>query len=102
MQCGPTAAFASRFRHVLFTADLYTGVNSRGKWGMYTQQCNYLSFLLRLWRTNIDQQTVWRVSLQDSLSEEQLIFSGLDELFAFLRQLAVVAVNEARDENGVE
>ena len=66
------------------------------------QQCNYLSFLLRLWRTNIDQQTVWRVSLQDSLSEEQLIFSGLDELFAFLRQLAVVAVNEARDENGVE
>jgi len=69
---------------------------------MSTRQSNYLSFLLRLWRATIDQETIWRKSLQDSLNGEQVNFSNLDDLFAFLRQLTMVADDKGQNEGGVE
>jgi hypothetical protein len=58
---------------------------------MGTGQPDYLSFLLRLWHVGDgDRQTLWRASLQDSLTGERVSFATLEELFAFLRQLIVV------------
>jgi hypothetical protein len=52
----------------------------------------YLSFLLRLWRVsnNVNQdpggeEMVWRVSLQETLTDERISFADLDDLVAFLR-----------------
>jgi hypothetical protein len=53
---------------------------------MSGRQTRYLSYLLRLWQDNDDDQPIWRASLQSSLTEERQGFAGLDELFAFLRQ----------------
>ena len=45
----------------------------------------YLSFLLRLWRVNVEEMPVWRVSLQRPGSAEQTPFADLDRMLAFLR-----------------
>ena len=47
--------------------------------------CEYLSYLLRLWRVSAGGLPVWRVSLQQPGQSEQLVFAGLDEAVAFLR-----------------
>jgi hypothetical protein len=63
---------------------------------------DYLSYMLRLWRVgNGDQGTVWRASLQDSLTGEQVGFASLEELFAFLRQVIPVAPDMDRNESEV-
>ena len=57
------------------------------------EQPDYLSFLLRLWRMSGGEgaqhdaeATVWRASLQDTLTSERVNFSSLDDLVAYLRQ----------------
>ena len=46
----------------------------------------YASYLLRLWQTEREGEQAWQASLQSSRTGEQLGFSTLDALFAFLRQ----------------
>jgi hypothetical protein len=53
---------------------------------MSGRQTRYLSYLLRLWQDNSDDQPIWRASLQSSPTENRQGFASLDELFAFLRQ----------------
>jgi len=49
---------------------------------------DYLSYLLRLWRTSTDGQGVWRASLTDPLTGERIGFADLEALFEFLRRQA--------------
>lgn len=44
----------------------------------------YLSYLLRLWRTETGALGEWRASLQQPGSDEQHAFSSLEALFAYL------------------
>jgi hypothetical protein len=55
------------------------------------EQCEYLSYLLRLWRVSNEQEPVWRASLKSSRSGESVSFASLEELFDFLRQRAGTA-----------
>ena len=43
-----------------------------------------LSYLLRLWLVQQQGQTVWRASLENPHTGEQLGFATLERLFAFL------------------
>ena len=47
---------------------------------------DYISYLLRLWRTSTDGQGVWRASLTDPLTAERIGFADLEALFDFLRR----------------
>ena len=53
---------------------------------------DYVSFLLRLWRVSDEdksqpgaEKAVWRASLENPHTGQQKGFTGLDELFDFLR-----------------
>lgn len=48
-----------------------------------TGQADYRSYLLRLWRVS-EEKPVWRASLEDPRTGNRMLFSSLDELFAFL------------------
>lgn len=44
----------------------------------------YLSYLLRLWRTDDQSQPIWRASLESPGTGERLSFADLHGLFKFL------------------
>lgn len=48
----------------------------------------YRSYLLRLWCTDQFGECVWRASLEDSHTGEQVGFANLERLFAFLMELS--------------
>lgn len=47
---------------------------------------NYHSYLLRLWATQQQGQTRWRAMVEDPQTREQITFSSLERLFAFLQE----------------
>jgi hypothetical protein len=67
---------------------------------MAEEQPAYLSYLLRLWRASgdaephrgngeshyIDEQAIWRASLESSNIGGRKVFASLDDLFGFLRE----------------
>ena len=62
---------------------------------MSNEQPDYLSYLLRLWRVNGEEEAVWRASLESPHTGECLRFACLDELFEFLRQAVGATPNAA-------
>jgi hypothetical protein len=52
---------------------------------MGKEKTDYISYLLRVWRSNGDE-TAWRASLQNPHTGERIGFASLDEMCAFLRQ----------------
>jgi hypothetical protein len=66
------------------------------------RQLGYMSYLLRLWQVDTEGViphaggTVWRASLESSLTGKRQGFTSLDELFEFLhRQMgALVEVDD--------
>jgi hypothetical protein len=46
---------------------------------------DYQSYMLRLWRTQSGATPVWRVALEEPLTQEVLRFDDLSSLFAFLQ-----------------
>jgi len=64
---------------------------------MSGKQPDYLSYLLRLWRVNHAQETIWRASLKSASTGEQMGFASLDELFEFLRQQTRTMFSADRD-----
>ena len=62
------------------------GTQKRMAGGMSSEGRQYISYLLRLWRTKSGDETVWRASLEDSETGERRGFANLDALLAFLRQ----------------
>ena len=75
-----------------------------GEWKRPREQPGYRSYLIRLWQMDTVQEgsrpgeTVWRGSLESSLTGERLGFASLDELVEFLRRQtgAVADVNETQ------
>jgi hypothetical protein len=47
---------------------------------------DYMAYLLRLWRTGLEENAAWRASLQDAHTGERIGFACLDELVAYLKQ----------------
>jgi hypothetical protein len=59
---------------------------------MDKKQPDYISYLLRVWRSNGRGKKAWQASLQDPHTGERLGFASLDDLFAYLeRQIGVVS-----------
>jgi hypothetical protein len=52
---------------------------------MGADQASYRSFLLRLWRGEAGDASVWRASLQDPHTGERIGFASLEQLTAYLR-----------------
>jgi hypothetical protein len=50
-------------------------------------QTEYHAYLLRLWRET--PQTPWRILLIATDSQERLLFSNIEGLFAFLEEIIV-------------
>ena len=65
---------------------------------MEKTQPDYVSYLMRLWRENADEKTVWRASLESSLGGEQRGFACLNDLFDFLRQQTGAVADADKDE----
>ena len=55
---------------------------------------NYHSFLLRLWRVQVDGKLVWRASLENPFTGERKGFANMRELVANLEPL----VNDANED----
>jgi hypothetical protein len=51
---------------------------------MTKRQRDYLSYLLRLWRSGKDRDSGWRASLESPTTGERQGFASLEALFAFL------------------
>ena len=79
---------------------------------MAGEQPGYLSYLLRLWQVNgdggshrgsgeshhIDEQAIWRASLESSHIGGRKVFASLDDLFGFLREQTGEQVEGAVEE----
>jgi hypothetical protein len=56
----------------------------------------YFSYLLRLWPVKIGGRTIWRASLESSLTGERTGFPNLDSLFTFIElSLQKSALNDS-------
>ena len=66
------------------------------------EQADYLSFLLRLWRVGSGEATVWRASLQDTLTDERVNFASLEDLLVHLRRQMGLVSDAERDDRGSE
>lgn len=53
---------------------------------MSEQERRYISYLLRLWQIEIQGQSVWQASLEDSRTGKRQGFVSVDALLTFLRQ----------------
>lgn len=50
-------------------------------------ETKYYSFLVRLWESENNGDSTWRISLESSESGEKQYFSSLDDLLRFLKKL---------------
>ena len=50
-----------------------------------SEQRGYLSYLLRLWRVEVNERTVWRASLECPHTGEQSGFADVEALCRYLR-----------------
>lgn len=57
---------------------------------------NYHSFLLRLWRVQVDGEPIWRASLENPFTGERKGFANLSELVVYLE----AQVSDANDDGG--
>ena len=53
---------------------------------MSDKQPSYFSYLLRVWRVNEANGSVWRASLEDPHTARRIGFDNVEGLFTFLRQ----------------
>ncbi|MBI3172670.1 MAG: hypothetical protein HYZ25_03055 [Chloroflexi bacterium] len=66
---------------------------------MMIPRSEYHVYLLRLWRD--DESTPWRIQVQDPHTDETLVFTDLENLFAFLRQQAGKGKSHTEDDRPV-
>jgi hypothetical protein len=66
---------------------------------MTSEQPDYLSYLLRLWREDGKESNNWRASLESALTHKRYVFPSLMELFAFLQRQTVAGCDANEDEN---
>ena len=53
---------------------------------MAEKAATYSSYLLRLWRDERNDESVWRASLESAQTGERYNFATLDGLYEFLRE----------------
>ena len=53
---------------------------------MPDEQRQYLSYLLRLWRSDANCQSIWRASLENPRTGEHRSFASIERLFTFLEE----------------
>ena len=46
----------------------------------------YRSYLIRLWRSENDDTSIWHASTEDTRTGERRNFAGISQLFCFLEQ----------------
>ena len=62
----------------------------------------YVSYLLRLWQVQAEQDLAWRASLEDTRTNERQGFTSLDDLLCYLRRLTEAPPeSSSREENEV-
>jgi hypothetical protein len=66
---------------------------------MTSEQPDYLSYLLRLWREDGKGSTDWRASLESALTGKRHVFPSLIELFAFLQRQTGMGCDANEDES---
>ena len=64
---------------------------------MSSEQPDYRSYLLRLWRANGEDPDNWRVSLESTRTRQLHVFPSLTALFGFLQRQ--IAVGRGEDKN---
>ncbi len=62
---------------------------------------HYVAYLVRLWREEGSDPTVWRASVEDPHTAERRGFSDLARLFEFLRQQTEVLSNEPNNQESI-
>jgi hypothetical protein len=68
---------------------------------MQWDRLQYLSFLLRLWRTSSGGEYLWQASVEDPLTGATTGFGTIEALFAFLRaQMGAVSDANRDDRDG--
>jgi hypothetical protein len=53
---------------------------------MTAEQPGYLAYMLRMWRVEAEEGTVWRASVESPHTGERYGFANLELLFAFLEE----------------
>jgi len=66
---------------------------------MITKEMGYRSFLLRLWCVKQNGELAWRASLENPRTEQKHVFTSLETLHEFLRNLGEVLVREMEEED---
>ena len=46
----------------------------------------YRSYLVRLWRSEDDDTSIWHASTEDTMTGERRNFAGITQLFCFLEE----------------
>ena len=67
---------------------------------MDQRSADYISYLLRVWRSNGDDSSSWRASLENPHTGERMGFACLEDLFTFLRQETGGTDSPEPDEQG--
>jgi hypothetical protein len=58
----------------------------------------YYSFLVRLWESENDGDSIWHFSLESSESGEKQFFSNLGELMNFFENLILISKEKSEDD----
>ena len=53
---------------------------------MDQRPADYVSYLLRVWRSNGEDSSTWRASLENPHTGERMGFACLEDMFILLRQ----------------
>ena len=69
---------------------------------MSSEQSDYLSYLLRLWREDDKGPANWQASLESALTGKRYVFPNLIELFAFLQRQTVMGCDANENESATE
>jgi hypothetical protein len=67
---------------------------------MAKEQPDYVSYLLRMWRSSDEEDAVWRASLESPHTGERKGFASLENLFDFLREQTAVSSDSSEDYRG--
>ena len=60
---------------------------------------NYISFLLRLWKTDSQGGTAWRVMLENPHTRAIRGFDSLEDFYSYLQKMAVDDLVDPNDQD---
>ena len=66
---------------------------------MMPKEMGYRSFLLRLWYVKRNGELAWRASLENPHSGQKHVFTSLETLHEYLRNLGDVLVSEMEEKD---